>query len=304
MMKLVLCVFHFIVVSHALTTPSPESILACRSLSALQPLTRTILLVSPEKFSPKIKYLQKATNTRIEGQSELLQACESFDSNFQSEMGVESTVTRVSTVAPQMLLINWNVTWVPISAVWLETLGQAWPGIEVVPISYNHLSNRMITFSWKAVGKLFSDAIATGKLRIPLACIEGTSELVFSNDGMLLSISEDLSYAQDLARGSLQNRKCADDLRLFLETGRRISSNNNWDDIVAQALPWSSVPGSNPLDVTPMEEGEEGGPVIFLGIAAVLLLGFANAVGPLLIGQSLFGPTNYIVQPQDLNSIF
>ena len=86
---------------------------------------------------------------------------------------------------------------------------------------------------------MFLDVMTTGKLRIPLACVEGTSEMIFSTgDNMLASITEELSYAQDLQRGSLLNRRCSDDLRLFLETGRRIStSERNWDELVAEALP-------------------------------------------------------------------
>jgi hypothetical protein len=227
-------------------------------------------------------------------------------------LGVESTIDKIATVSPQTQLVRWNVTWVPPTSAWLEVLGNVWPGVDVVPTSYNHLSGKVSTFSWNAVFRTFSDAFATGKLRVPLACIQGTSELTLSASSttdkkLVVSISEDLDYAQDLQRGVLLNRRCAADLRVFLETGRRMNKANNknedWDDIVAKALPWSSVPGSNPLDVDAIEEGD-GPAIIFLGIVAVVLLGFANVIGPQLIGQSLFGPPNYIVRPEDLNSIY
>ncbi|KAI2506346.1 hypothetical protein MHU86_8074 [Fragilaria crotonensis] len=270
------------------------------------PIARTILLVPPDKLSERVKYLQKATNTRIEGLSVLHQACDSFDSNFQSEFGVKSAITRVSLIDPHKIIVRWNVTWVPVSALWLEVLGNAWPGVNVVPTTYNHLSNQPCTFSWNAVGKVFLDAMASGKLRIPLACIEGTSELIFSeDDDMLVSITEELSYAQDLQRGCLLNRRCSDDLRLFLETGRRSSAlEDTWDDLIAEALPWASVPGSGSLDVTPTADGEEDGPIVFLGVAALLLVGFTNFAGPHLIGPSFFGSTHDIVERNIFDSVF
>ena len=299
----------FFALSHALsiTTPSlAESIrIHARDAINVGPLARTILMVPLSQCSKRIKYVQKTTNTCIEGLSQVLQACDYFDTNFQSRMGVNSAITHVSTIAPQTLLVSWNVTWIPTSALWLERVGKVWPDVQVIPTPYNHLSNRVNMFSWKAIGKLLMDTIRTGKLRVPLSCIEGTSEMIFSpGDNMLVSISEELSYAQDLRRGALQNKKCSDDLKLFLETGRRISTCECWDETVTQALPWSSVPGSNPLDMTPMTDGEETGSVIFLGVSAILLLVFANVVGPHLIGQSLFEPTQYFVDQQHLSSMF
>lgn len=55
------------------------------------------------------------------------------------------------------------------------------------------------------------------------------------------------------------------------------------------------------MDIEPMEEGEGLGGV-FLAIVALILLGFTNVVGSQLVGQSLLGPPNYIVQPD--NSLF
>lgn len=119
---------------------------------------------------------------------------------------------------------------------------------------------------------------------------------------MLVSISEELSCAQDLHRGYLLNRRCSDDLRLFLETGRCSSFESNWHELVAEALPWQSAPDSRSLDVTPMADGEEDETIVFWGVVALLLEVFANLAGPQLIGQSSFGPTNFIVERNDLDS--
>lgn len=141
-----------------------------------------------------------------------------------------------------------------------------------------------------------------------MACIEGNSELQFfvtsaRDDDQypkLVRISEDLSYAEELRRGVLRNRKCAQDLRLFLEAGRRLVDDpSEWDDTVAISLPWQSVPGSNPLDVDAVEEGPMAA-VVFIRVAALSVLAFATVMSPELIGQPLFGPPNYIVRPEDL----
>jgi hypothetical protein len=310
MMHRLLPLLVFLPVTYALSTPSSRATESIPSIDDLPPLTRTILPIPSSQCSDTISYLQKTTNTRLVGLRELQLACASWEESFQSNLGVESAIDKISTVSPQTQLVRWNVTWVPPTSAWLEVLGNAWPGVEVAPTSYNHLSGKVSTFSWNAVFCTFTDAFVTGKLRIPLACIQGTSELTLgattTDKKLVVSISEDLDYAQDLQRGVLLNRRCAADLRVFLETGRRMKANNqneDWDDTVAKALPWSSVPGSNSLDVDAIEEGD--GPVIvFLGIVALVLLGFANIIGPQLIGQSLFGPPNYVVRPEDLNSIY
>lgn len=303
----------FLPAANPLSSPSvTESTSSTSSIAdKLPPLTRTILPIPASQCSSEISYVQKATNGRISGLRELQEACASWEESFQSELGVNSAIIgKIASVSPQTKLVRWNVTWVPPTAAWLEFVGNVWPGVEVTPTSYNHLSGKASTFSWTAVFRIFSDALTTGKLRIPLACIEGTSELRFdTKSGMLIAIAEELAYAQDLRRGVLLNRRCSADLRVFLETGRRMNvarstqNNDEWDDIVATALPWSSVPGSNPLDVDPVEEGD-GPAIVFLGIVALVLLGFANIIGPQLIGQSLFGPPNYIVPPEELNSLF
>ena len=77
----------------------------------------------------------------------------------------------------------------------------------------------------------------------------------------------------------------------------------DWDDMVAVALPWQSVAGSNPLDVDPVEEGPMAA-VVFIAFAILSVAVFAALAAPELIGQPLFGPPNYIVRPEDLNSLY
>ena len=272
------------------------------------PLTRTILsCIPPHYISNDVSFYQKATNTRIQGLASLQSACRQWEQDFQTDLGdVTMSTRRFSRVSPTTVLYQWNVTWVPPTTAWLESLAINWPGVTPCYVPYTHLVGQRTTFSYKAVFDLFAHAFQTGDLRVPLACIEGTTTLEFDHDyTKLTSITEDLSYAQDLARGGLQNRKCATDLKLFLETGRRVGVDaDTWYETVNDNLSWMSVPGMNPMDIDPQDDGPMA-PLLFLGVAGVTIVGFAALIAPELIGQSLFfGPPNYIVRPEDLNSIW
>ena len=269
----------------------------------MAPVSRTILL-SP-LCSENLVYRQVATSTRVDGLGPIKDMCLSFDRDFQSDLGdVEACIGRISTVSPDTVKVQWNVTWIPPTSYWLYKLGEAWPGLDVIKTPYTHLSGKVSTFSWGAIGKMFVDALTTGKMRVPLACIEGQSRLRFADldsRPTLVSITEELSYAQDLKRGLLLNRRCSSDLRLFLETARGVGFWLDWEERVAASLPWEQVPGSGSLDIEPDEDGPIAS-FIFLAVVATVVVAFANALAPELIGQSLFGPPNYIIRPESLNS--
>jgi hypothetical protein len=271
-------------------------------------LASTILCVPAEDCVDDLVFVQKATKSRIRGIANITRACDSFDADFSSspddddeddddEGGVRASLQRVTLLSKDCVRVQWNVTWVPITAVWLTRL----PAREKSYVVYNHLSSQVSTFSWKAVGDLVSTWITTGCLRIPLACIQGLTDLRFDENEKLVSIEEDLVYAMDLQRGALQNRKCADDLRLFLEAGRRLDSihADDWYDRVATALVWSSVPGSGPLDMDETVEGPSAA-LLFVGVAFGSVLCLATLLAPKLLGQSLWvSPHAMVHQPTD-----
>lgn len=282
------------------------------------PLTQSVLSLPLDdqdqdrysyQYHPDVVYTQKDIGTRIQGLTALQQACQQWEREFvdgQDEQ-VQSTIGRIARVDAQTLRVYWNVTWVPVTATWLQTL----PARQQYYVPYTHLSQRIHTFSWTAVGHLLTTYVTTATLRIPLACIEGHSDItVLQQDKhhhhqeddvqtqCIVRIDEELVYAAELKRGALQNRKCADDLRLFLEVARRYETSNVWYDTVARALPWSDVPGSNPLDVDQTEEGPMAA-AIFCAIVGVTILAAADVMASAFIGQALCGPTNYIVSPDD-----
>ena len=280
-----------------------------------KPLSRSVFCGPPESclgIAPDIVYRQRSTNTQLVGLHNLQAAAEQWEQDFQTDRGdVKFQVERVSAITdPSSVLVKWTITWIPPTDDWLVALGKTM-GAELDYRSYTHMFRQPSTFSYRAVIQLFLDAIQTGVLRIPLACIQGTSTLRFQTDEddkdnlLLCSIEEDLSYSQDLSRGALQNRKCAQDLRLFLETGRRPPdvTPDAWDDRVVESFAWSSVPGMGALDI---EEESDGRIValLFLGASASILFLFASFLAPELLGQPLFGPPSYIVPPDELNSIY
>jgi hypothetical protein len=281
--------------------------------SKTTPISNTVLAIPPEHVAQDVIFLQKATNTRIEGYDNLQAACRDWENYFQTDEydDVTMNLCRASIVSPTTMIVQWNVTWTNPNVVFLQSLAR-WNGWTPDYRTYVHLSDQVSKFSYKAVAELFLEAFATQRLRIPLACIEGTSTLEFSSsssdedddDGKVVSITEELGLAQDLQqRGTLKNRKCAEDLRLFLETARR-RGESSWDDVVATKLPWMSVPGMGALDI---EESSDDPivPVLFLAFSAFVILGFAALAAPELIGQSLQGgPLTYIVPPEELNSIY
>jgi hypothetical protein len=276
-----------------------------QSQSKTTPISNTVLCLPPGQVAHGVVFLQKATNTRIEGYANLQSACQDWENYFQTDEydDVTMNLCRASIVSPTTMIVQWNVTWTNPNVLFLQSLAR-WNNWTTDYRSYLHLSDQVSKFSYKAVADLFYEAFTTKRLRIPLACIEGTSTFEFSSssDGKVVSITEDLGLAQDLQqRGTLKNRKCAQDLRLFLETARR--TGEAWDDVVATKLPWMSVPGMGALDV---EESSDDPivPVLFLAFSAFVILGFAALAAPELLGQSLLGPPTYIVPPEELNSIY
>eukprot|EP00977_Amphora_coffeiformis_P015914 scaffold4793_cov175-Amphora_coffeaeformis.AAC.3 len=281
-------------------------------------LTNTVLCLPPEYFADTVVYTQNAIrgSNQLQGYLALESACRQWDETFSTDPGgnVQMEQCRSSLMSPTTMVTTWNVTWIPPTALWLQGLAE-WNGWKAIYVPYVHSSDRISTFSYKAVGQLLWDALRTRQLRIPLACINGSTVYEFdrraspsnnnsnSHQMIVVSIREDLAYAEELTRGVLQNRKCAQDLRLFLENGRRIplQSNDDWQVVVAQALPWQSVPGMNPFDVDPNRPDEACVPAVVLGGVALTLVGFAALVAPELLGQSVWGPPTYIVPPSELN---
>eukprot|EP00535_Pseudo-nitzschia_heimii_P005486 CAMPEP_0197184824 /NCGR_PEP_ID=MMETSP1423-20130617/10666_1 /TAXON_ID=476441 /ORGANISM="Pseudo-nitzschia heimii, Strain UNC1101" /LENGTH=361 /DNA_ID=CAMNT_0042635741 /DNA_START=138 /DNA_END=1220 /DNA_ORIENTATION=+ len=287
------------------------------------------------QYNDDVIFFQRATKTRIVGRDQLELSIKRWEEDFRTEVNdrdsIDDDIKAVSlreaqlqtcvasTVSPTTLLLRWNLTYVDPSVAWLVSLADTIPGWTPEYRSYTEKASEVRKFSYSALGKLFADAIATGKLRIPLACIEGTATCEFREDIVekdgtepskwITSIAEDLAYAQDLNRGALSNRVCARDLQFFLEVARKPpeywdsrrnqgSRNYNddinnmrrqydlWEDLVTESLPWRSVPGMmDPLYIEGQSEEdlESNLPLVFGTLSVVLVLVFASWVAPNLI---------------------
>lgn len=207
-------------------------------------------LPSSFEYDDEVVFFQRATSTRIVGRDQLERSIEQWESDFRTEVdgddfGIDTNEddslrlrqvrlkTSVSTtVSPTTLLMRWNVTYIDPSVSWLVSLSETIPGWTPDFRPYTDKVSEVRKFSYSALGRLFADAVATGKLRVPLACIEGTATCEFreeKNGGdenctktkKIKSITEDLAYAQDLNRGAVSNRLCARDLQFFLEVARK-----------------------------------------------------------------------------------
>jgi len=213
------------------------------------------------EYDDAVVFFQRATSTRISGRDQLDASLEQWGRDFRTEVNdddgldtygstkeddslrlrsvrLQTSVT--TTVSPTTLLMRWNLTYVDPSVAWLVSLSQSVPGWTPDFRSYTDKVSEVRTFSYSALGRLFTNAFTTGKLRVPLACIEGTMTCEFREENccdgedaagdvtrtkptkkVVTSIAEDLAYAQDLNRGALSNRLCARDLQFFLEVARK-----------------------------------------------------------------------------------
>ena len=155
-------------------TPSELVLEFQKNRNKNKPLANTVLYVPEACCSDDISFVQKATGCRVNGLHNLREISLGWDRDFQSDLGVNSQLTRVSTVSEDTILVNWNVTWVPPTSLWLESLGKALqPTVRTTYVSYKHLSMTPSTFSWNVVGRLFSAIISKKELRVPVACIDG-----------------------------------------------------------------------------------------------------------------------------------
>ena len=220
--------------------------------------------------------LRSACGVCVNGADALTRAADNWSRAAADELpDFQAAASAAASVAAREVIVKYNASWTPPSAAWLLSVASAWPGVEAAPTPYADRYGQVSTFSWKGVVKLFQDAAATGRLRVPLALIEGRAILKFDDDGALTAVSDEIYFADLCRRGQLRNRRCAQDLRLFLEVCRRPPGRDaiDWADAVDDALPWRIIPGSAALDLDDNED--DIGPVvafvIFAGVATLAL---------------------------------
>ena len=162
--------------------------------------------------------LRSACGVCVNGADALSRAAENWSRAAADELpDFQAAASAAASVAAREVIVKYNASWTPPSATWLLSVARIWPGVEAAPTPYADRYGQVSTFSWKGVVKLFQDAAATGRLRVPLALIEGRAILKFDAEGALTAVSDEIYFADLCRRGQLRNRRCAQDLRLFLE---------------------------------------------------------------------------------------
>ena len=238
--------------------------------------------------------LRSACGVSVKGADELARAADNWSRAAADELpDFQAAASAAASVAARKVIVKYNASWTPPSAAWLVAVARLWPGVEPAPTPYADRYGEVSKFSWKGVVKIFQDAARTGRLRVPLALIEGRATLKFDDVGALTAVVDDIFFADTCRRGQLRNRRCAQDLRLFLEVCRRPPGRDvvEWTDAVEDALPWGGIPGSAPRDVDDNEDDPILFAVAFVGIAA--LASYALTAALLGGGEDMLPDVSY-----------
>lgn len=85
-----------------------------------------------------------------------------------------TTVLRVAQLSSDEVTVRWRAEWSPESITWIESLA----GVARWEIDRFDLDPTTVSsFSWLAVGELFSKAALTGRIALPTASVEGLATL-------------------------------------------------------------------------------------------------------------------------------
>jgi hypothetical protein len=196
------------------------------------------------------------------------------------------------------VIVRWRAAWEPESSAWLAALGSS-VGWKVERVSLLPRSDEVVTFSWRRVGALLGRAVTTGRLTLPVACVEARATLRFEKaSGRLVRHTEAIDQLADAAAGRLKNRIVAQDAAAFCDVCRRPGTVDP-DEWAAQvrAAALAGVPGTGALDIVPSEDGGEEGAIAlatFALVAAAAVGVFANAIG---------GESTGMVFGEDANSV-
>lgn len=198
---------------------------------------------------------------------------EDLFSNYHTE------VTRCTQLAddPDAVAVRWRASWSPETVLWLERLASlaGWSLERFEPPS-----DRVSTFSWRAVFELLSTALTSGVLRLPLAAVEGRAVVrVDEATRRCTAVSETIDLLAEADAGRLLNRKVAQELAAWLDVCRRPEDvdADEWAAAVRSRC-LSGVPGAGVLDVDPIEDGPASVAAFGL-LSAALLAASVGAVG-------------------------
>ena len=260
------------VMSPALIALSPTSSVGQVSQWLTAAPSRTML--PPSAISEDISF--RSDLASLSGSVDYCKAADQWHTDsLELLTGYKTSVLRISTVDDEVL-VRWRAEWAPSSSGWFASLGAAM-GWTIVRFDVD--PRKVSTFSWRAVGTLLATAAKTGSLRLPASAIEGSARLRLEqrNDGSMVVTShrEAIDLIREADAKVLQNRRCAQDLAMFLDLRRPDSvDSEDWaSEVRARVL--SGVPGAGALDIEPLADEREG--TVALGAFAAITVGAMSA---------------------------
>jgi hypothetical protein len=174
--------------------------------------------------------------------------------------------------------IKWRARWVPKQLRWLESLGQAWPGVKVHYYDLLDKYDVQTQFKWRALLRLFVNAFRSGILRVPESAIEGRLSIQWDAEAGAITSMTDRIWLVPLFRSlKVKNRRIARDMLLWQELRQPADqSYTDWDRSVSEDLQIDEVPGMGQFDIDGLsEEGRDNAyaSVFFvMGVFVVLML--------------------------------
>lgn len=108
-----------------------------------------------------------------------------------------------------------------------------------------------------ASGSVLAKGFTSGTLRLPAASVEGRGVVQLDDNGNCILHREEIDLVDAAARGTLRNRKSAQNLAEFLDVARRPDNidPDEWAGTVASLL--VGVPGAGAFDIEPLEDERE-----------------------------------------------
>ena len=198
---------------------------------------------------------------------------------------VKCQVVSVGNIAKDEYIVRWSVEFVPEKMKWLYDTALSWPFGELKIEKYDILDRMgdISRFTYAALFALLKRALLEKVMRIPIAKIEGSSTLIFSDvDGKLVRHSESLALVACVNAGQVQNKRICRDVLEYLDARKPPGvSLEDWDIQVEDKVDIYSVPGMRQLDIDGMEDqaGSIEDATALLGFFTLIILTFGFGFG-------------------------